>query len=438
VPVVRLAEVVPEPQPLETNPRLLLITPPNSYRTIAYLDAARRLGMDVLVASEGKFSLVGAIARGIHVDLEDPAAFEVLLATNRDRPLTGIVATDDNTVELGSRIAMRLGLPHNPPEAARFSHRKDLARQALVAANVNLPAFRIIDLARALVPQLEDIGLPCVVKPVALSASRGVIRADTLDEVIAACARVQAILAGELRKETFPNTHLLVEDFIPGPEVALEGLLHKGKLDVLAIFDKPDPLEGPFFEETYYITPSRHEVEVQERIVDCVTDACTGLGLSEGPIHAEVRVTGSDCVIMEVAARTIGGECARLLKFGAGHELEDLVIAHASGRPLTLQAETGAAGVLMIPIPAAGVLRRIEGITAARAVPFIEEILINIRDGYELVPLPEGNSYLGFIFARAPAPEQAEAALRAAHAKLKIVVAPFMKLEDRRNGEIVR
>ena len=434
MPVVRLAEVVPELQHPETVPRLLLITPANSYRTIAYLDAARRLGIDVLVASEGKFSLVGAIASGVHIDLEDPAAFEVLLATGRERPFSGVVATDDNTVELGSRIARRLGLPHNPPEAARYSRRKDLARQVLAGSNARVPAFRVIDLAAPLEPQLDVIRLPCVVKPVSLSASRGVIRADTPAELMVACERVRTILAGEYRGETFSGSHLLVEDFVPGPEVALEGLLHRGKLNVLAVFDKPDPLEGPFFEETYYITPSRHTREVQERIVDCVARACAGMGLAEGPVHAEVRIAGGDCVIMEVAARTIGGECARLLKFGAGHELEDLVIAHASGRPLQLQSETGAAGVLMIPIPAAGVLRRIEGVTAARAVPFIEDLLVNIRDGYELVPLPEGSSYLGFIFARAPTPEQAESALRAAHAELNIVVAPLLRMEDRRGG----
>ncbi len=180
------------------------------------------------------------------------------------------------------------------------------------------------------------------------------IRADTLEEVTAACARVRAILAGESRRQSFSATHLLVEDFVPGPEVALEGLLHRGKLDVLAIFDKPDPLEGPYFEETYYITPSRHAAGVQRCIVECVTAACAGLGLSEGPIHAEVRVSAEGCVIMEVAARTIGGECARLLSFGAGHDLEELVIAHARGEPLQVQAAAGAAGVLMIPIPASG------------------------------------------------------------------------------------
>ena len=209
----------------------------------------------------------------------------------------------------------------------------------------------------------------------------------------------------------------------------MEGLLHRGRLEVLTVFDKPDPLEGPFFEETYYITPSRHAPVVRQEVIRCVRDACAGLGMCEGPVHAEVRIGKSGCVIVEVAARTIGGECARLLGFGTGHSLEDLVIAHATGRPLSIGQSSGAAGVLMIPIKQAGSLRRIEGITRARAVPFIEDILISIRDGYELVPLPEGSSYLGFMFARAPTPEEVETALRTAHAELEIVVAPLLKVE---------
>ena len=271
-----------------------------------------------------------------------------------------------------------------------------------------------------------------MVKPLSLSASRGVIRADTPQQVQSACRRIQSIVRGEGVADDFVASHVLAEAFISGPEVALEGLLHRGKLDVLAIFDKPDPLEGPFFEESYYITPSRHAAAIQQEIILCVRDACDGLGLREGPVHAEVRIGKSGCVIIEVAARTIGGECARLLSFGTGHSLEDLVIAHATGRPLSIERSSGAAGVLMIPITQAGSLRRIEGITRARAVPFIEDILINIRDGYELVPLPEGSSYLGFMFASAPTPGQVEAALRAAHAELEIVVAPLMKIEDLR------
>jgi len=343
-----------------------------------------------------------------------------------------VVATDDSCVELGSRIAEALGLPHNPLKAARYSHRKDLARQALAAAAVSVPDFRVVNLADPLVPQLEGLVFPCVLKPLSLSGSRGVIRADTPEQALSACARIQVILAGESLQDDFTASHVLIEQFVPGHEVALEGLLKNGQLDVLAIFDKPDPLDGPFFEETYYITPSRHTAADQENITICVKAACKALGLSEGPIHAEVRLSDEGCVLLEVASRTIGGECARLLNYGTGHSLESLVIAHATGKPLEMQAETGGAGVLMIPIPQAGIMRRVEGITAARAVPFVEDILINVREGYELVPLPEGSSYLGFMFASAPTPEQAEAALRAAHAQLKIVVVPLMKFEDLR------
>ena len=415
--------------------RLLLIAPPNSYRTVSYLDAARRRGIDALVASEGRFSLVSAIADGLHIDLEDPAALDELLAANTAQPFAGVVATDDASVELGSRIAEALDLPHNPPRAALYSRRKDLSRQALLTAGVPVPAFRLIDLQQALAPQLECLDYPCVVKPLALSASRGVIRADDAAELLVATERVRALLAGETSRETFATTHLLVETFVPGPEVALEGLLHAGRLEVLALFDKPDPLEGPYFEETYYITPSRHDAAIRARITQRVEQACRALDLKEGPVHAELRISGGDGVIMEVASRTIGGECARLLQFGTGQGLEDLVISHAIGQPLQVKSPAGGAGVLMIPIPQGGILRRIEGITAARAVPGIEEILINIREGYELVPLPEGASYLGFMFARAATPAEAEAALRAAHAQLKIVVAPKLVLEDERGGE---
>ena len=261
---------------------------------------------------------------------------------------------------------------------------------------------------------------PCVVKPLALSASRGVIRADTPAGLLAACARVQAILAAEPAADARVNSCLLLESFVSGPEVAVEGLLQHGVLQVLAIFDKPDPLDGPYFEETYYTTPSRHARAVQQQIMASVQAACDGLGLREGPVHAELRIPPEGCVLLEVASRTIGGECARLLGRGTGHSLEELVIAHATGQPLEIVPQAGGAGVLMIPIPRAGILRRIEGISAARAVPYIEDILINIREGYELVPLPEGSSYLGFMFAAAPTPAQAEAdtaAITAAYAQ---------------------
>jgi len=389
-------------------------------------------GVDVLVASEGKYSLVGEIAAGLHLDLSAPDALEILLEAARDQPFNGVVATDDTTVELGSRIAQALALPHNDPRAARNSRYKDLSRQALAAAGVPVPEFRVVNLCGDVAGQCAGISYPCVVKPLSLSASRGVIRADNPDELLLACARVEAIVASEHMNDARLRSHVLVEGYVSGPEVALDGLLQQGELAVLAIFDKPDPLQGPYFEETYYITPSRHSEDLQQQIVATVKAACVGIGLREGPVHAEVRLAESGCVIIEVASRTIGGECARLLAFGTGHTLEALVIAHAVGKPLAIKPPAGATGVLMIPIHEAGILRRIEGITAARAVPFIEDILISIRDGYELVPLPEGSSYLGFMFASAATPEQVEAALRTAHDHLTVVVGPMLKIEDRR------
>ncbi|MGB5177411.1 MAG: ATP-grasp domain-containing protein [Gammaproteobacteria bacterium] len=412
--------------------RLLLIAPPNSYRTGAYLESARQQGVDVLVASEGKYSLVGEIAGGLHVDLSAPDALDILLEAAREQPFNGVVATDDSTVELGSRIAQALQLPHNEPQAARISRYKDLSRQALADAGVAVPAFRLVNLRGDVVAQCAGISFPCVVKPLSLSASRGVIRADNREELLSACARVEAIVASDYSTDARLRSQLLVEGFVSGPEVALEGLLNDGELDVLAIFDKPDPLQGPYFEETYYVTPSRHGADLQQQIIATVKAACAGIGLREGPVHAEVRLAESGCVIIEVASRTIGGECARLLSFGTGHSLESLVIAHAIGQPLAIQPPAAAAGVLMIPIRQAGILRRIEGIAAARAVPFIEDILISLRDGYELVPLPEGSSYLGFMFACASTPEQVETALRTAHEHLRVVVGPLLKIEDRR------
>jgi biotin carboxylase len=432
VPAVLLAEDVPDPGNQQARPRLLLIAPPGSYRTVAYLETARNLGVDVLVASEGKHSLVGEIAAGLHVDLHSPGALHLLLQANEERPFSGVVATDDASVELASRIARALDLPHNPPHAAKLSRRKDLSRQALQQAGVPVPTFRVVDLAAPLRDQLQDIDFPCVIKPLAMSASRGVIRADNPAAVETACVRVQALLRETAGRDPFADSHVLAEQFVPGPEVALEGLLQQGRLQVLAIFDKPDPLDGPYFEETYYITPSRHSGALQRSLVDCVQAACAAHGLREGPVHAEARLPRDGCVIMEVAARTIGGECARLLDFGTGHSLEALVISHAIARPLQFEPQAGGAGVLMLPITSAGILRRIEGITAARAVPWIEDILISRRDGYELVPLPEGNSYLGFMFARAPTAAQAESALRTAHASLKVVTAPLLRIEDRR------
>ncbi len=406
------------------KPRVLLIAPPNSYRIGAYLRAAQRMDLDILIASEGRYSIVGAIAQGLHVNLDSPEALPRLAAEGRERGFAGVVATDDGTVELAGKVAGALGLPHNSVESMRMARRKDLARQSLALADLPVPGFQLLDLTRLEDPQIRAIRYPCVAKPLALSASRGVIRADKPRELYAACRRIRAILREV--KDPEERERVLVEDFIPGPEVAVEGMLHDGELRILALFDKPDPLDGPFFEETYYVTPSRLAGDIQEMIARRVQQACEAHGLRQGPIHAELRLYKGDAWILEVAARTIGGQCARLLRFGTGSGLEELVLAQAVGRRPRLEPGREAAGVLMIPIPQAGILRRVEGVLAALKAPYVEDVEIYLREGYQLVPLPEGGSYLGFIFSRAPTPEKAEEALRSAHACLKVVTAPLL------------
>ena len=411
-----------------SRPRVLLLSGPTSYRTAAYLQAARELGVELLVAAPGKYSLSPEAAQGLHIELDDPdAAVQRIILEDRRATITGVISSDDATVELASHAAAALGLPHNPPQAARISRRKDLCRAALSAAGLPCPAYRRIDLRLPLLPQIASLTFPCVVKPLALSASRGVIRANDRDALVAALNRSGAIVAEQQQGDE--GQYLLVESFIEGREVAVEGMLNAGQLSVLAIFDKPDPLDGPFFEETYYVTPSRHAPEIQEKLTEAVTSACTAFGLCEGPVHAELRVHDGQVWVLEVAARTIGGDCGRLLGFGAGESLERMVIRHAIGCHPSFEQVKTASGVLMIPIRQSGTLRRIEGILAARKIPLVEDVVILVREGYELVTLPEGGSYLGFVFARGQDPAAVEQALRLAYACLNVVVAPFWRLE---------
>jgi biotin carboxylase len=264
-----------------------------------------------------------------------------------------------------------------------------------------------------------------VLKPLVLSASRGVIRADSEAEFVAAFTRIAALLETPEVRQHHPDgrDRILVEDFIPGTEVALEGLLNHGELNTLAIFDKPDPLDGPFFEETIYVTPSRLPLETQRAIERCVARAASALGLEGGPVHAEVRLNQQGPWLIEIAARSIGGLCSRTLRFGTGMTLEEIILRHALDLPIaSIEREHRAAGVMMIPIPRGGVLEDVGGLEAARAVAGIEDVTISIHKGEEVVPLPEGARYLGFIFARGATPADAERALRNAHARLSFVI----------------
>jgi biotin carboxylase len=410
-----------------SRPRLLLVAQPSSYRIAPYLRAAREMGLEVLLGSRGEHSLTSEVSQGLHLNLDDPAAaVQAILATAARAPFAGILGSDDSTVEIAARAAQRLGLPHNPPAAARLSRRKDLARAHLSLARCPVPIHCLVDLRKPLERQMRGLPWPCVIKPLNLSASRGVIRADTPAAFIAACQRIGRILAAAA--DEFERTHVLVEDYIDGIEVAYEGYLHHGKLSTLALFDKPDPLVGPFFEETIYVTPSRLTAAAQSLVKQRVADACAAYGLTTGPVHAELRINEQDAWILEVASRTIGGDCARTLDSEGELHLEALTIALAIDQPVESRPLAGARGVMMLPIRKGGILRRVEGINAASRVAHIEKVDIVVREGHELVPLPEGNQYPGYLFARADTPEEVVNALRAAHAKLNFVVAPVFRM----------
>jgi biotin carboxylase len=402
--------------------RVLLLLPTATYRASDFVAAARALGAEVVVASERRQALADSMDdRAVVVPLENVDAGVAAIARLHARsPVDAVVAVDDQGVVVAARAAAELGLVHNPPEAVAATRDKARMRAALAAAGVPQPRFAVAAQPTDVPAAVAKVGLPCVVKPVGLAASRGVIRADDVDEAVVAAQRVLTLTHGPL----------LVEEYVPGAEVAVEGLLRAGRLEVLAVFDKPDPLVGPFFEETIYVTPSRLPAERLARVHALAADAVTALGLTEGPVHAELRLGdapasgGDDGVrVLEVAARTIGGLCARTLRFGAGIALEELVLRHALGLPTDgLTREPAASGVMMLPIPRAGVLVGVRGQDAARAVPGVVGLEITINPGRSVRPLPEGDRYLGFVFAHGESPAEVEATLRRAHAALAVVI----------------
>ncbi len=390
-------------------PRVLLVLPTATYRAADFLDAASSLGAEVVVASEEDPAFATSMGdRFVRVDLCDPAAAAEQIVS-RVSSLDAVVGVDEQGVIVAAEAASRLGLRHNPPDAVAVTRDKSRMRKVLTEAGLPQPRFEVVG------PDTKfQAGLSYVIKSVSLSGSRGVIRADTPGDARATVERVRAI-AGD--------GEVLAEEFVPGAEVAVEGLLRSGHLDVLAIFDKPDPLDGPYFEETIYVTPSRLPGEVQDEIARTVQLACAAIGLVEGPIHAELRVDDEHCVLLEVAARSIGGLCSRALRFGAGISLEEVILRHALGlSPGDLRRTEKASGVMMIPIPRSGVLRAVDGREEAGAVVGIEGLEITVPTGHRVVALPEGDRYLGFLFATGSGPAEAEHALRVAHSKLKVSI----------------
>lgn len=428
-------------------PRVLLLMPTSTYHAADFVSAADRLGVDVTVGADEVQALQARTpGSSITLDFDDvDAAVAAIERMHENFPFDAVVATEDETTPLAAAAAAALGLPHNPLDAVLPTRSKLSLRRVLADAGLPSPRFHVLDLgtgfagkprpersrhvkaATTAALEGDDIPFPCVLKPTFLAASRGVIRADGAVEFRAAAGRIGEILHDEQRAGGGNReSHLiLVEGYVPGGEYAVEAILRDGELYPLALFDKPDPLEGPYFEETLYVTPSRAPDERQEQILATTRKAVAALGLREGPIHAELRVNESGIYVIDLAARMIGGLCPRVLRFGTGVSLEELILRHAIGEDFaTFEREQQAGGVMMIPIPRAGTLRGVNGANVARGIAGVREVSFTVNPGRRVLPLPEGNRYLGFIFAHADTPAEVEVALRAAHAALQIDIEP--------------
>lgn len=400
--------------------RVLLVLPSATYRAPDFVEAAAKLGTELVVGSEHRQAMSKSMRdRAVVLSLRQPlrAADQVARLAERT-PLDAVVAVDDGGTRVAAFVAERLGLRGNPPEAVERTRDKAAMRAAFAEAGVPQPDYRVLRQGDDAGAVATELGFPVVVKPLSLSMSRGVIRADDADAAAEAALRIRAILADAGEE---PAQRLLIERFVPGAEVAVEALLRDGELDVLAVFDKPDPLDGPYFEETIYVTPSRLPAEAHATVEREAARAAAALGLSDGPIHAELRMDGDEVVMLELAARSIGGLCSRSLRFGLGMSLEELILRHALDLPLDgIRREDRAAGVMMLPIQGDGLLRAVHGLEEARAVKGIGGVEITVAPGRRVRPLPEGDRYLGFLFAKCDTPAEAEAALREAHALLDV------------------
>jgi biotin carboxylase len=408
--------------------RVLLLLPTTGYRNDDFLAAANKLGVEIVAVANYCHQLAPSWGlppiMALHFDRPEQAADTVL------REISGhpdaVLAVDDSGVELAALLAERLGLPGNPAHAVRRLRDKLAFRRLLQEQEFLCPEFHHLPTDEDLRKLFPELKFPVVVKARRLSGSRGVIRADDSAELVRAVTWVRAIQSRADRDAQ--ELGLIIEDFIAGREYALEGTLNRGELTTLALFDKPDPLDGPYFEETIYVTPSRLPAELQNRIHQEVARVCRCAELTDGPVHAEVRINDQGVWILEVAARSIGGLCGRVLTHSLGMTLEELilrqVVAESLPIPLAVAGEGGAAGVMMIPIPRRGIYHGLKGLAAAQSVPGVTGVTITAEPGQIIAPPPDGASYLGFIFARAASPAEAENALRIAHRRLHFDIRP--------------
>jgi biotin carboxylase len=407
---------------------LLLLLPSMSYRGDAFWEAAKKVGVSLTVAGDAPPDFLKQSSDNfLTIDLYNPStAVPAVVEFAKTSPIDVVLGVNDGTAVLASTISNALGLSSNSIDSVRAASNKQTMRSLLQKAGLPCPNFIVVGIDEKPEDIVQQMTFPCVLKPLTLSGSCGVIRADDLESFQKAFLRIGHLLRTfERPEQEVADRQILIEDFIPGIEVALEGLLTKDLFHPLALFDKPDPLDGPYFEETIYVTPSRLPAETQARLTDSLAKAARAIGLREGPVHGELRINDQDIWVIEVAARSIGGKCSRMLEFGTGKSLEELILMHALGRDLpSLDLTEGAGGVMMIPIPQEGILERVDGQEEAQQVPGLEELVMTAKPGDQLIPLPEGKRYLGFIVARGAQPAEVEETLREAHRQLTVIMKP--------------
>ncbi|HSM57432.1 MAG TPA: ATP-grasp domain-containing protein [Candidatus Sulfomarinibacteraceae bacterium] len=406
----------------------MLLMKSSTYRAADFMEAAGQLDIEVIRVVDTPEPLAQTGPDLLAIPFADSdAAVRAIVQFTEERPVVAILSVDDSGAMLAARASQALSLPHNDPQAAEAARDKHRMRTLMAQRGVPVPGFQRFTTADDPQEVAQQVSYPCVVKPLRLSGSRGVIRADDEAQLIHAVQRLAKILQ-ETEAGDGPKP-FLVEDYLPGDEAALEGLLDDGDLHVLALFDKPDPLEGPFFEETIYVTPSRLPPRVQAEIAEHTAHAARALGLQRGPVHAELRINERGPWLLEIAGRSIGGLCSRVLRFGVDTSLESLILRQAVGMSVAhAHREATPRGVMMIPIPRGGLLRGYDGVEDARAVAGVTGVEITAPLNHTLSPLPEGDSYLGFIFARGATPAAVEAALREAHAKVRFHIDPVIPL----------
>jgi hypothetical protein len=434
--------------------RLLLFTNKLGYQTRSFEEVAQKHATEIIYVTDRCHQLEdpwGDRAIAVHFESAQSAAANVVEALN-GKSVDGILALGDSPSVAAAYTARELGIPYNHPASVEACRSKLRMREVFRETGLKTPWFRVINLDPLPEPDLLGISYPCVLKPVSLSASRGVIRADNRDGFVSAAQRIRKLLESPEIRAT-REAHLdqiLVEGYIPGREIAVEGLLTEGVLKILAIFDKPDPLEGPYFEETIYVTPPNLSESQQLAIQECAQDCARAMGLTRGPVHAEFRIHGdrtADNQVwpLEIAARPIGGLCARALRFVENENqtignknayeqatmgLEELLLLHSLDLPVSAWVrERMASGVMMIPVPSSGILESVQEQEAARETPGITELLITARLHDYLEAWPEGASYLGFLFAAAETTREVEQTLRAAHAKLRFTITPRLPVQ---------